>query len=297
MDADTPVSAAVPPAKTIDVPWELNVPVADLYIVGYGMRLPNDLTLETLAILKQCKRVFGGPPISAPAFGIPQMENVMELYAPDKPRLETYREMVALVLEAAADGPVAFATYGSAMVGTLPAHRLLEEAPRRGLAVHVANAVSSFDGIWADFNIEPFYGFQIWEASVLVTHEVIPDTKATLLLPQAPVYGVKTGMDPSTLRIEPSREVSQLQAYLRRFYPADHVVHVATTSTGLGSPLRSIVKSVPLSELDSVEGHESSTLVVPRLEHGLEHFDFDGPATNAAGRSREANGKRDVALG
>ena len=296
MDADAASTAAASSAKSIDVSWELNVPVADLHIVGYGMRLPNDLTLETLAILKRCKRVFGAPPINAPAFGVPEMENLMELYAPDKPRMDTYSEMVTRVLEAAADGPVGFATYGSAMVGTLPAHRLLEEAPRRGLSVHVANAVSSFDGIWADFNIEPFFGFQVWEATALVLHEVIPDTKATLLLPQAPVYGVQTGIDPTTMRIELSREVSELQHYLLRFYPADHVVHAATTSTGLGSSLLSIVKSVPLGELDSVEGHASSTLVVPRLEPSVKHLDFDGPAT-AATPSGATNGKPDAVSG
>jgi uncharacterized protein YabN with tetrapyrrole methylase and pyrophosphatase domain len=296
MNADTMASAAASPAKTIDVPWELNVPVADVYIVGYGMRLPNDFTLEMLAILKRCKRIFGVPAISAPAFGIPEMEKLTDLYAPDKPRIETYREMVELVLEAAVDGPVAFATYGSAMVGTLAGHRLLEEAPRRGLTAHVANAISSFDGIWADFNIEPFFGFQVWDATSFVMHKVIPDTKATLMLPQAPVYRVTTGVDPSTLRIDLSREVSQLQAYLLRFYPADHVVHAATTSTGMGSPLLSIVKSVPLSELDGIEGHASSTLVVPRLEQRLNYLDFDGPAT-AASRAGGANGKPDPASG
>jgi len=298
MTDDTSTTASPDSAGLIDVAWELNVPVADVYVVGYGMRMPNDLTLETLAILKRCNRVFGGPPISAPAFGIPQMESLMSLYAPDKPRLVTYQEMEALVLDAAtADAPVAFATYGSPMVGTYVAHRLLQEAPRRGLTVHVANAVSSFDGIWADFNIEPFFGFQIWEATGFVTFEVTPDTKAHLLLPQAPVFEVSTGIDPRTSTIEASDSTSKLKEYLLRFYPTDHVVHFATTSTGLSRSLNSIVKSVPLRDLDSVTGHTSSTLLVPRLEVLPEHpvqYDFDGPATSAARHAHDVNGKPDT---
>jgi hypothetical protein len=282
---------------TIDVPWELKVPVADVYVVGYGMRLPNDLTIEALAILKRCKRVFGVPPISAPAFGVPEMVNLTELLASDKPRRVTYREMVALVLEAAGDGPVAFATFGSAMVGTQPAHALLAEAPRRGLTVHVVNAASSFDGIFADLNIEPLDGLQVWEASAFVECEVIPDTKAILLLPQAAFYGVKTGTDPSTQRIGRSREVDALQSYLMRFYPADHVVHAATTSTAIGDRKHSIVQSVSLSDLETVDADAISTLVVPRLEPGTEHLDGGGSARIGFDASGEADEKLEAASG
>ncbi len=288
----TPRSAHRP----IDVPWELNVPVADLYIVGYGMRLPNDFTLETLAVLKRCKRLFGAPPINAPDFGIPPMEDLTVLYAPDKPRMKTYAEMAEQVLEAAAvDPPVAFATYGSAMVGTFPAHRLLEEAPRRGLTVHAANAVSSFDGLWADFNVEPFFGCQIWEASAFVDLDVVPDTKAVLLLPQAPVYGVKTGMDAERMRTEPRQEMSKLKAYLRRFYPADHVVCLAMTSAASADPLRSIVTPVKLEDLDAVDAPLASTLVVPRLDDAARHFDFESRATSDAQPAHREHHASDVA--
>jgi uncharacterized protein YabN with tetrapyrrole methylase and pyrophosphatase domain len=280
------------PTAVIDVPWELDVPVADLYIVGYGMRLPNDFTLETLAILKRCKRLLGVPPISAPAFGVPEMESLMGLYAPDKPRSETYREMVALALDAAADGPAAFVTFGSAMVGTVAAHRLLAEAPRRGLTVHVPNAVSFLDGIWADLNIEPFFGLQIWEATAFVRRKVVPDTKANLMLPQAAFYGVEAGPDPSTVRIAPSSQAADLQAYLLRYYPSDHVVHLATTgAAGVEGSMRSTVKSVTLGELSAVEGHMASTLVVPRLDASRKHLDFDGPMTTAARPALDGNGQ------
>lgn len=285
MSADT--TAAAEPGRDerpIEVPWELNVPVADLYIVGYGMRLPNDMTLETLAILKRCTRLLGSPPIDATSFGIPPMEDLTTMQASDKPLRQTYEEIVAHVLEAAADGgPVAFATYGSAMVGTLPAHRLLEEAPRRGLTVHVANAVSSFDGIWADFNIEPFHGFQIWDASAFVTLEVTPETKAPLLLPQAAPYAVRMGIDATTGRYEPGRDISELRTYLLRFYPADHVVHIATTAAA--GALHSTVRSVKLGDLDARVAQAGATLLVPRLDATVKRLDFEGPATTGQAAS------------
>src|SRR5690348_14556137 len=92
-------------AGQIDVPWNLVVPEADLYLVGYGMRLPNDLTLEALAVLKSCTRVFGIPPLHAPEFGIPPMENLVLHYASDKNRRATYREWRDLILAAAEADP------------------------------------------------------------------------------------------------------------------------------------------------------------------------------------------------
>lgn len=67
------------PLGAVEVPFNLVVPEVDIHVVGYGNRLPNDFTLETLAVLKGCKRVFGAPPIHAPQFGIPAMEDLVEL--------------------------------------------------------------------------------------------------------------------------------------------------------------------------------------------------------------------------
>ena len=58
-------------AGLITVPWNLIVPEVDVHLVGCGNRFPNDFTLEMLAVLRRCKRVFGLPPIQAPEFGIP----------------------------------------------------------------------------------------------------------------------------------------------------------------------------------------------------------------------------------
>jgi hypothetical protein len=174
--------------------------------------------------------------------------------------------MLEVVLDAAADPPVAFATYGSAMVGTQVAHQLIEEAGRRGLTTHVTNAVSSFDGIWADFNIDPFHGFEVWEANVFTRLGIQPNTRANLLLPQAPVFGVKEGNDPDTLAIRLSSTISLLRDHLLRFYPPHHIVYYATTGAGTG-PRATVpdIESMPLSDLDHPGHRPGSTLYVPRI--------------------------------
>jgi Protein containing tetrapyrrole methyltransferase domain and MazG-like (predicted pyrophosphatase) domain len=275
------------PAGTTEVPWNLVVPTVDVHLVGYGNRLPNDFTLEMLAVLRRCNRIFGVPPIHAPDFGIPTMESLLHLYGPGKPRIETYAEMVETVLDAAiTDPPVAFATYGSAMVGTLATHRILEEASRRGLTVHVTNAVSSFDGIWADFNIEPFFGFEIWEASAFARLEIEPNTRANLLLPQAPVFDVVEGIDPDRMTMRTSTTITVLRDHLLRFYPADHMVHYIKTGSGAGPRLVGAdVESIRLHDLDHPGRQQGSTLLVPRVVgSGPAQLDFDRPGEQARPR-------------
>lgn len=271
--------------NVIDVPWNLTLPQVDVHLVGYGMRLPNDLTIEALAVLKNCKKVFGVPALNAPELGIPPMENLGLLYAPDKNRNETYREWLELVLDAAAaDPPVAFATYGSAMAGALVSHRILEEAPRRGLTVHVTNAVSCIDGIWADLNIEPFLGFEIWEATAFVQLAVEPTTRAHLMLPQAPVFEVKTGPNVATQTIATSSTLVRLRDHLLRFYPAEHTVHYVYTGSGTGpAAIGPSVESLPLGDLDHPGRLPLSTLVVPRLARSKQ-LDFEMPAALAGVR-------------
>jgi uncharacterized protein YabN with tetrapyrrole methylase and pyrophosphatase domain len=236
-----------------------------------------------LAVLQRCKRVFGMPPLHAPAFKVPEMESLVDLYAPDKSRTETYREVVDVVLRAAiADPPVAFATYGSAMVGVLPAHRLVEEALRRDVTVHVTSAVSSFDGIWADFNIEPFFGFEVWEATLFLAYEIEPDARKHVLLPQAPALNVTAGPDVHAGTMEMSSTIPRLRDHLLRFYSPDHRVHFITTGTGIGPrALGADVETLSLRDLDRPGRSQGSTLLVPRaVAPGRGRFDF---ASRAAG--------------
>ena len=184
-----------------------------------------------------------------------------------------------------ADPPVAFATYGSAMVGAQVAHQLIEEAAKRGLTTHVTHAVSSFDGIWADFNIDPFYGFEVWEANAFARLGIQPNTRANLFLPQAPVFGVKEGHDPDTRTIRMSSMISALRDHVLRFYPPDHIVCYATTGAGAGPHLTGPgIESMPLSDLDHPGLRPRSTLYVPRIPGTTPaSWDFASPARHQTG--------------
>lgn len=276
-----PTDSTCNAGRPLAVPWRLVVPDVDLHVVGFGNRLPNDFTLEMLAALKRCRRVFGLPPLHAPQHGIPPMESLMHLFGKDKPRAQTYEEWVEIVLDAAAtEPPVAIATYGSAMVGTWVAHRLLELADEHGLTAHVTNATSSLEGIWADLSIDPWRGFVIWEASIFVGRRIVPDTRANLLLPQAPILNVRTGIDPATLLFERSSTVPELRDYLLRFYPPEHEVCFVTSDHGPGAVVAPYIERATLRDLDGPGRRQLATLLVPRL---------DAPELDVAGHARNAS--------
>ena len=176
-------SAGGLPLGAVVVPWNVVVPEADVHIVGYGNRLPNEFTLELLAVLQRCTRVFGAPPIDAPEFKVPAMERLVD----DPASAVDVDELAEVVVAAASDAPVALALAGSAVVGASGlAHRVATLAAERGLTVHVTNAAPPFDAIWADCNIDPFHGCEIWDAATFVRREIEPAVQAHLLLTEAP---------------------------------------------------------------------------------------------------------------
>jgi Tetrapyrrole (Corrin/Porphyrin) Methylases len=256
------------PLGAIGIAWNVVVPEVDVHIVGYGNRLPNEFTLETLAVLKRCKRIFGLPPISAPAFGIPPMEDLLERFG--DPR---HAEIARFVVDAAADDPpVALATLGSPMVAGHAAHRIVEVASQRGLTFHVSNAVPPFDALWADLNIDPFFGFEIWAAATFVREAIEPDTRTHLLLADAPL-----------LEAAPAGAAA-LRDHLLRFYAAEHDVHLIASQTGIGPhALGGGVRTRPLAALDDTGVSSPGSMLVPRVRHA--RMDFERPtAAGAADR-------------
>lgn len=278
--ASTSTRASLP-LGAVEVPFNLVVPQVDIHVVGYGNRLPNDFTLETLAVLKGCKRVFGAPPIHAPQFGVPAMEDLVELCDADECD-ELCAEMAEVVLAAAAsDPPVAFATFGSPMVGAHPAHRIVELADQRDMTVHVSNAAPPFDAIWADLNIEPFFGFAIWDATTLVRLEIEPSTSAHLLLLRGSMLGVAEQSERAAAESFAGVGLPALRDHLLRFYASDHEVHLVDAEPGAGPRLLATgIETVALRDLEPSAGRPMSALLVPRAQRA--RFDFERSVPAAA---------------
>lgn len=256
------------PLGAVEVPHSVVVPQVDVHLVGYGNRLPNDFTLELLAVLQGCKRVFGAPPIHAPQFGIAPMQDLFDLQDRDLPEQQIDELIAERVLAAAAgDPPVAFATLGSPMVSSSVAHRILTLAAQRDLTVHVTNAVPSFDAIWADFNIEPFYGFEIWDAATFIRCEIQPSTRAHLLLSGAPA-------DHASATI--------LREKLLHSYRPEQEVHVVASPAGTGPHmLAQDIQTLALRDLGAQPADRS--LLLARAERASFDFERSVPASAVGG--------------
>jgi hypothetical protein len=252
--ARTPVLSAT----TEPVP-QILLPDADIYLVGGGMRLPNDLTLEGLAALRRCHRVFGDPAIDLTGYGVPEMVDLGILYRADLEWGETYRAMVDTVLRSAADrSPVAYFTYGSPVVGFPPAHLLLRQEPRHRFHVHVSHAASFLDAIWAELHADPFRGAQIWSAQRFLDNCVEPYLYAPLILAQATAVGIRR--QPTERQ---ARDLVALRDYLLRFYAAGHVVLFVWSDSFAGPAVQHWTRLDQLAQapLDA----PAPTLVIPPM--------------------------------
>jgi hypothetical protein len=240
----------------------VDLPDADLYLIGWGHRLPNDLTLETLAVLRRVEKVFALPSFPDLGFTVDAIDFDF-LYEPGRPRTEVYRQIADTVLDAAvAEPPVAFATFGSATVGTSSVHTMLADAPGRGLRTHVSPGVSCLEAIWAEVPLEPFSGVFIRDATAFLATEQEPPTTVDLILVQAPVLNLQE--TPGTPQSLKSIDLTPLRDHLLRFYDADHLIgFVRVASHGLPTD----VATLHLRDLGPSPG-DMSTLLVPRRAGG-----------------------------
>jgi uncharacterized protein YabN with tetrapyrrole methylase and pyrophosphatase domain len=274
-------ATSLPSNGTVDVAWQLSVPLADVYVVGYGNRLPNDFSLEMIAVLKRCRRVFGAPPIHAPDLGLAPMESLMAAYRTGRRRADVHDEMAETVLAAAEhDAPVAFATYGSAMVGMPAGHLLLARAPRLGLSVHVTTAPSSLDGVWPQLGLDPLSGIELWDATAFMELADQPDDGVSLLLAQVGLMEL-----PGV-----SKPVAALRDRLLCFHHADHQVHFVTVPGGARHAPHADIETLPLRELERGGRSALSTLLVPGSKRAEQSA--GAPARPSARGQRHAHVQR-----
>lgn len=122
-----------------------------LYIFSYGL-YPEQITLETLAAMRECGEVYSHCLDAATARQFLRYAPGLKLTA----GLDRRATAEAAVRGLAAHDTVGFLTYGNPLFLNQTAAELMAGARRRGALVKVFSAVSSFDALVNLFNLNEY---------------------------------------------------------------------------------------------------------------------------------------------
>jgi uncharacterized protein YabN with tetrapyrrole methylase and pyrophosphatase domain len=236
-----------------------------LSVVGTGIRLAGQLTVETRHLVRAADRVFT---VMADPFSLdvlrdlnPEVASMQVHYATGRLRDETYARMIESVLEPVRAGEhVCAAFYGHPGVFVWPAHEAIRRARSEGFEATMYPGISAEDCLVVDLGIDPgVSGLQTYEAADFLVHPRSFDPSTPLVLWQLAVLG---DLSRDAFRTDPAW-VRGLARLLAESYPADHRVIVYEAAVGPFDQAR--IESVPLDGLHELEFTQASTLYIPPI--------------------------------
>ncbi len=238
-----------------------------LTVVGTGIRLVGQITLETLSCIERAQKLLylvGDPVMEAwlrERNGT--AESLYDYYEPGKPRVKTYREMVERILSEVRKGlDVVAAFYGHPGVFADPSHAAVRRARREGFPAIMLPGVSAEDCLFADLGVDPaVHGCQSYEATDFVVHHRRVDPTSALILWQIGI------VDEDSIRDETNVDgLRKVVGLLERHYPRDHRVIVYEAKW---YPVcEPTITRVPLRRLPATRVPLAATLYVPPLRPG-----------------------------
>ncbi|MBW4697235.1 MAG: hypothetical protein KME03_04925 [Aphanocapsa lilacina HA4352-LM1] len=188
-------------------------------------------------------------------------EDLHRFYANDKPRMQTYTQMVERILELVrTDLQVAAVFYGHPGIFAYPSHESIRQARAEGYPAEMLAGISAADCLFADLGVDPATaGCQMLEASDFLLRRRRLDPTCGVVLWQIGCVGhgdyQGSGYD---LRYMP-----MLVEALSAFYPPEHeVVVYQAAHFALCDP---VVERVPLAGLPTARINAVSTLYIPPL--------------------------------
>jgi hypothetical protein len=241
----------------------MSVGGGSLLVVGTGIQLGGQITVEALDAIKRADRVpyFVADPHAAEWMQAlnARAENLARLYAAGKPRLETYAEAVEHIIGLVRAGlRVCAAFYGHPGVFAYPSHESIRRARAEGFEARMLPGVSAEDCLFADLGIDPANrGCQSYETTDFLMCPRVFDTRSLLMFWQVGVIGERSvGVGaPSPSHLEP------LVAVLVEHYPPNHEVILYEASIYPVCAPR--VQRVPLGRLAATSFGPMATLLVP----------------------------------
>lgn len=239
---------------------------AQLSVVGTGFQIAGHVTAETEAVMRRADRLFHVVSDQMTRDWIdtlnPRAESLYDAYAVGRPRVDSYREMVARILSPLESGAhVCAIFYGHPGVYAWPGHEAIRRARAAGIPARMLPAISAEDCLYADLEVDPgLTGSQSYEASDFLSRQRVFDPCCALVLWQIGGIAVRDfrwdGLwNPDGL--------IALKERLLEAFPADHEVIVyRATGLPIGSPH---IERIPLFRLEDAEVVIASTLFVPPL--------------------------------
>lgn len=235
----------------------------ELVVVGTGINLVVQATLEAIDCIKRADKVFHvamGPTEEWLRRLNPSAETLRDCYAPGKPRDRSYRQMVERIVSAVRTGAyVCAAFYGHPGVVVDPARGAIRRARREGFPARMLPGISAEDCLFADLGVDPIVsGCQSFEATDFLMYRRRIDPTTALILWQAGLLGEPSLPPPAGSR---SARLERLVTALRRYYDARHPVVLYEAAEFPGC-IPSI-KRISLGRLPKVGVRPMVTLYVP----------------------------------
>jgi siroheme synthase len=234
-----------------------------LACVGIGMTLGAHISPVSRSHIEQADVVFMGVSDGVVELWLKGMNkdarSLQPYYGEGKSRLDTYREMVEVMLTQVRAGKrVCGVFYGHPGVFAWAPHKAIEVARQEGYSAHMEPGISAEDCLYADVGIDPgAYGCQHFETSQFMLYRRCIDPSAWLILWQAGAAGDKTNRRFATG--EAYRQV--LVDILLRNYPRDHEIIIYQAATLPIQPPQ--IRRLALETLPVAEVGMFDTLAIP----------------------------------
>jgi uncharacterized protein YabN with tetrapyrrole methylase and pyrophosphatase domain len=211
----------------LDAPIRHQAQVGSLSVVGVGIKLAAQTSLEAKAHIEAAGKVFFLVTDPGTEFWLqslnPSSESLQSFYEGRESRLSTYLEMTDYILDHVRQGlNVCAVFYGHPGIFVFPSHRAVARARSEGFHAVMLPGISAEDCLFADIGVDPARkGCQSFEATDFLIFDREFDPRSNLVLWQVGVLG-EVGYKASL----PPEKLGVLVRRLAMNYPLDHDVIV-----------------------------------------------------------------------